>query len=532
MPYGLSPEILEYLARIGEPLTHLAQDPETFQFGRGDLTAPKVGDPLSDIAAKWSTPDRQLLITGSPSHETWQVKLPNVQANVDTSPSQDLSAAEWNRIIGRSSEAPQTIHRNYPRLDTSPNETWFNPETGEQSLGNDFMLADINANYASSNDPRFPNTAMQLYPAMWDLLKHRSILDPTDVLTSDNLVRKPAALMSYILRGNDPKSVMFSPEFLRAMGTGKQTPGISRVIQELTKGAPPGDAELRTHIDANWGALDASQQAGLLAATEATKLAGRAGGVQRDVPMIPDFNLQNFLASRWPIERPLWQDTMAEQYHPEALGVLAKQQKMGSATRGRALLEDWLVRRAAAGVNTPKSMLDTDEAHSFMKGRFYAGGGSVRTEAMKEAGNYKKDHLKIAKLGISVENRVGSKRRPEWPKMKAHYGYFKRTKGADGDQVDVFVKPGTPSDWDGEAYVIDQKKPGNGHFDEHKVMLGYDTERAALGAYKGSYTRGWKGLGSVTDLNMDELRSWLKAGDTTKPLASAAAVKRALVKLR
>jgi len=53
------------------------------------------------------------------------------------------------------------------------------------------------------------------------------------------------------------------------------------------------------------------------------------------------------------------------------------------------------------------------------------------TEAQKEAGNYKKGNVNVQGFDIAIENPAGSKRRPEWPTLKQHYGYIKRTVGAD-----------------------------------------------------------------------------------------------------
>ena len=80
------------------------------------------------------------------------------------------------------------------------------------------------------------------------------------------------------------------------------------------------------------------------------------------------------------------------------------------------------------------------------------------TPAQKEAGNYAKGHVRIAGHDISIENPAGSKRRPEWPALKDHYGYFKATNAKDGDHVDVFIKPGTPADYAGPVHVIRQNK--------------------------------------------------------------------------
>lgn len=141
------------------------------------------------------------------------------------------------------------------------------------------------------------------------------------------------------------------------------------------------------------------------------------------------------------------------------------------------------------------------------------------TEAQAEAGNYRKGHTRISGLAVAIENPAGSRRRPEWPAMQAHYGYIKRTEGADGDAVDVFIRPGTPNDWAGTVFVVDQTD-GAGGFDEHKVLLGFDSEQQAVHTYSEHYPAGWE-VGKVTALPFDEFKAWLTDGDTTQPLAKA-----------
>ncbi len=140
------------------------------------------------------------------------------------------------------------------------------------------------------------------------------------------------------------------------------------------------------------------------------------------------------------------------------------------------------------------------------------------TDAQKEAGNYKKGHVTLSGLDVAIENPAGSKRRPEWPALKSHYGYVKRTEGADGDHVDVFIKPGTPLDYDGPVFVVDQRTKDGG-FDEHKVMIGWPDEAAARAGYLENYTKGWDGIQGIAPMTMDGFKAWLRDGDTTKPVA-------------
>lgn len=153
------------------------------------------------------------------------------------------------------------------------------------------------------------------------------------------------------------------------------------------------------------------------------------------------------------------------------------------------------------------------------------------TEKQKEAGNYAKGHTRIAGLDISIENPAGSKRRPEWKALKDHYGYFKRSIAFDApDNVDVFVKPGTPSDFAGKVYVIDQISPKTGKFDEHKVMLGYDSKAEANDAYHRNYQNGWKGMASITAMPQEKFRDWLRSDAPSKGPVDKGAVMRTRAK--
>ncbi|MFM4903783.1 LPD38 domain-containing protein [Aeromonas veronii] len=151
------------------------------------------------------------------------------------------------------------------------------------------------------------------------------------------------------------------------------------------------------------------------------------------------------------------------------------------------------------------------------------------TDAQKEAGNYKKGHLKLQGLDIALENPKGSTRSgtdkdgKAWQSTMAHdYGYIKRTLGADGDHVDVFIGDRPDSE---TVYVVDQVDPKTGKFDEHKVMMGFADEQAAQAGYLANYEKGWKGLGSIKAMPVDEFKRWVKGGDTTKPVADAAPAK-------
>ena len=147
---------------------------------------------------------------------------------------------------------------------------------------------------------------------------------------------------------------------------------------------------------------------------------------------------------------------------------------------------------------------------------------SEPSNAQKSAGNYKKGHVTIKGLGIAIENPAGSTRSgidvdgKEWTSTLAHhYGYVKGTVGNDKDHVDVFIGENPDSN---TVYVIDQKSP-DGKFDEHKGLIGFDSEEEAVKAYHANYAEGWQGMGAITAMPMDAFKSWVKDGTKRKPLA-------------
>ena len=108
---------------------------------------------------------------------------------------------------------------------------------------------------------------------------------------------------------------------------------------------------------------------------------------------------------------------------------------------------------------------------------------------------------------------------PDWAvKLAADYGYLVGYPGADGDSMDVYVGPDLDSD---AVYVVDQMrldKPRR--FDEHKVMVGFNTRNQALDAYMKSHHKSAKVFGAITPMTMDGFKDWLRTADLTKPCNS------------
>ena len=139
---------------------------------------------------------------------------------------------------------------------------------------------------------------------------------------------------------------------------------------------------------------------------------------------------------------------------------------------------------------------------------------SEPTEGQIKAGNYKKGHIQLHGLDISIENPKGSLRSGTSPdgkkwrtKLKSHYGYIRKTEGADGDHLDTFIGPNPESQ---KVFVVYQVDPKTGKFDEHKVMLGFNSIQEARAGYLENYEKGWKGLGTIIPMSMDSFKAWME----------------------
>lgn len=152
------------------------------------------------------------------------------------------------------------------------------------------------------------------------------------------------------------------------------------------------------------------------------------------------------------------------------------------------------------------------------------------TEAQKEAGNYKKGHIKINGFDITIEQPSGSVRSgkdangKEWSvTMNNTYGYIRGTESVDGDHIDVFLGPDMNSDI---VYVVDQVNT-DGSFDEHKVMMGFSSLEDARSAYLSNYEEGWQGLGNITGVALDEFKKWIDSSTRkTKSFSEYKGIKR------
>lgn len=123
--------------------------------------------------------------------------------------------------------------------------------------------------------------------------------------------------------------------------------------------------------------------------------------------------------------------------------------------------------------------------------------------------------------GIFVRQLVN----PWAQKLTADYGYIRRTHSkADGDHIDIFVGPDRTLN---SVFVVNQVDQKTGDFDEHKLVVGVPDAESAKALYMSNYEKGWKGFGSIAEMDVTGLKQWLDDGDTSEPAVGLIPAKRA-----
>ena len=172
------------------------------------------------------------------------------------------------------------------------------------------------------------------------------------------------------------------------------------------------------------------------------------------------------------------------------------------------------------------------------------------SDAQKEAGNYQKGHERLFGHDVSIETEKGALRRshqrdedgnPLWEHPSpADYGQvLGAVKGADGDLPDVYnLRNGD------KHFIVDQKNPDTGKFDEHKIMANAKDLADARDIYLAGFGdgKGMARLHDITEVSPEEVKQWLNGhGKSTKkaygapvvaPKAEPKLVTTAVTKLR
>lgn len=170
------------------------------------------------------------------------------------------------------------------------------------------------------------------------------------------------------------------------------------------------------------------------------------------------------------------------------------------------------IHKGDAPAQTPRAQLLADLYKAISNLTTVAGTGMDADEGVKSKDwNGLEFYVETAK----GEERVSRDGQYVTESMPSDYGYIAGFEGADGDSIDCFFGP---SDASVNVYVMNQKNPETGEFDEHKVFIGFDSDDAALACYSGAYSSDWKGGGKLVGLTVEEFKDWLNTGDLTQPI--------------
>lgn len=127
---------------------------------------------------------------------------------------------------------------------------------------------------------------------------------------------------------------------------------------------------------------------------------------------------------------------------------------------------------------------------------------------------------KVHGLDVVIETPKGYERHGKgWRTiMTADYGYIVGYAGADGDSLDCYVGPKPSSDW---VYCVDQAVLGDRRkFDETKVMLGFDSQGAALRTYRANHHKAADIYLDFTPMHINDFKEWLTSRNPRKPCST------------
>jgi hypothetical protein len=122
----------------------------------------------------------------------------------------------------------------------------------------------------------------------------------------------------------------------------------------------------------------------------------------------------------------------------------------------------------------------------------------LETELYKKASKVKRKTNYLG-LDISIEHDKGDIRKGKsWEtKMNCSYGYIPRTKGEDGEPIDVYLNDSP----DGSRLFIVRQVKEDKSYDEDKVMLGFASKEEARSMYLKHIPR--KYLGAIIEADLD-----------------------------
>ncbi len=147
------------------------------------------------------------------------------------------------------------------------------------------------------------------------------------------------------------------------------------------------------------------------------------------------------------------------------------------------------------------------------------------TSGQFRAGNFKMASTSVGGIQLNIEHPEGSVRtgvdeagQPWESETPVHRGYVKGTRDGDNGKLVALVAPGTPKAYGGAVYVIDQKNPRSGEFDQHVAVFGAENEEQASAMYRAGYPKDWQGAGAITKLPLPVFKVWSKSDQRRGPI--------------
>ena len=149
------------------------------------------------------------------------------------------------------------------------------------------------------------------------------------------------------------------------------------------------------------------------------------------------------------------------------------------------------------------------------------------TPARAAAGNYRKGHVVVGGLEITIETPQGSLREgigkdgtPWRCTMPAPYGYIKNTVACDGDHLDCYLGPHAHMAEELPVWCIDQIDADTKDYDEPKVFIGFLDKHIARNTYQAAFSdgRGLERVGAAGVMPWVVFKQWLAAEGYKKPL--------------
>lgn len=128
--------------------------------------------------------------------------------------------------------------------------------------------------------------------------------------------------------------------------------------------------------------------------------------------------------------------------------------------------------------------------------------------------------MDIHGIPVTIETQKGERRQgPGWSvTMPSAYGYINGTSSPEGtqEQLDCFIGPDEESS---VVWMIEQRNPDTGAFDEFKIMLCYPDRDTALDAYRTSFDDGRadERIGLVKRMSINGLKSFITEWTYGKP---------------